>query len=399
MFEYFPDNYSWSLSAHMAANMGGEISEIDETCRPLKALAAEGESHAQEWFEGWKAMADRLERLAADDEAAGHLASASRKRMRAATYLLIGERQILDKSEETMGAYKRGVELFQQAADGFGLGVERVEVPFGDSSMPALFRPAAGDQPAPTLIHFSGLDVNKEIIFLQGAKDLADYGISVLVCDHPGVGESLRFRDLHATYQSEIPASACVDYLEGRDDVDSQRIGLMALSLGGYYAPRAAAFEERLRCCILWGAIWSMPELMDFVRNQPGSEESVPLEEQFRWVMGLDSIEETVEELQKWELAEVMDRIRVPILTLHGANDRQSPLTFAERTHEAAVNSPRRELKVLQLDEGGAEHCQADNTTMGTDYMFAWAAEVLGADPSGRSLALSGQPDASLIQP
>lgn len=394
MFEYFPDNYSWSLSVHMALNMGGEISEIDELATPLKPLASNGEQHASEWFDAWVGMADRLERLADEDEEAGRTSAAGRKLLRAVAYLMIGERQIMDKSEATQAAYRRANELFMRGATGYGFDVERVEVPLGDKAMPALFLRAYGDDaPAPAIIHFSGLDVNKEIIFLQHVRDLPRYGVSVLICDHPGVGESLRFRELYATHASEIPASACVDYLEGRSDVDSERIGIQALSLGGYYAPRAAAFEPRLKCCSLWGAIWDVPALLEWVRTQNGAV-SVPLDVQFQWVMGADSIAATHEQLADWKLEGVMDRIRCPILTLHGANDQQAPLIFAQKTHDAAVNSSRRELKVFQPDEGGVEHCQGDNVTMGTDYLFSWIADVLGADPSGRQ-----RPSGVLVSP
>lgn len=392
MFEYFPDNYSWSLSTHMAIDASGEISEIDDICEPLKPLAARGEEHAQDWFDAWSGAAERLVRLASADEELGHSSAAGRKLLRAGAYSMFAERQILDKSDRTQATYQRAVELFANGVGALGEPVERVEVPFGEKSLPALFVPAIGaDEQAPTMIHFSGLDVNKELIYLLGASELPRYGVSVLICDHPGVGEALRFRDLHATHESEEPAAACVDYLEGRADVDRERIGIMALSLGGYYAPRAAAFEQRLRCCVLWGAIWSMPEIMEYVDTQPGSEVSVPLDEQFRWVMGLDSVEQVREDLERWQLTDVMDRIRVPILTVHGANDRQAPVLLAEKTQAAAINSPRSDLKVLTIEDGGAEHCQIDNVTMGTDYMFSWIAEVLGGDPAGRRGARGGE--------
>ena len=60
------------------------------------------------------------------------------------------------------------------------------------------------------------------------------------------MGEALRFRSMYSSHDTEVPAGACVDYLETRSDVDPERIGIMAVSLGGYYAPRAAAFEKRV---------------------------------------------------------------------------------------------------------------------------------------------------------
>ncbi|MGC0239493.1 alpha/beta hydrolase family protein [Arthrobacter sp. SD76] len=87
------------------------------------------------------------------------------------------------------------------------------------------------------------------------AAELAKRGISTLVMDTPGSGEALRMRGLKARYDTEVWASACVDYLENDPEVDQTRIGLVGWSLGGYYAPRAAAFEKRLKLVVAWGAL------------------------------------------------------------------------------------------------------------------------------------------------
>jgi hypothetical protein len=39
MFEYFPSHYSWNLGVLMAEQLGGELTEIDAACRPLRTLA------------------------------------------------------------------------------------------------------------------------------------------------------------------------------------------------------------------------------------------------------------------------------------------------------------------------------------------------------------------------
>jgi fermentation-respiration switch protein FrsA (DUF1100 family) len=82
-------------------------------------------------------------------------------------------------------------------------------------------------------------------------------------------------------------------------------------------------------------------------------------------------------------LAGVADKITCPLLIAHGENDRQVPLWHAEKTIEAAVNSPGRKLKVFTLAEGGAEHCQADNNAMVVDYIADWVVEILGGDLKG----------------
>src|SRR5204862_3844994 len=121
-----------------------------------------------------------------------------------------------------------------------GEAVECAEGSYQGRSMPALFAKARGGiDRAPAMVHFDGLDVMKELLYMRGiATELAGRGVSVLLVDHPGVGEALRLRGMTNFPETEIPAKACVDYLETRLDVDPKRIGIIALSLGGYYAPR-----------------------------------------------------------------------------------------------------------------------------------------------------------------
>ncbi len=105
------------------------------------------------------------------------------------------------------------------------------------------------------------------------------------------------------------------------------------------------------------------------------------LSKDFEEVFGMEllSFEEAVEVFQKFTLEGVAEQITCPLLIVHGENDRQVGLAQAEMTYEAAVNSPKRELKVFTLADTGAEHCQVDNTDMFVDYAAHWVAETLGA--------------------
>jgi Prolyl oligopeptidase family len=108
---------------------------------------------------------------------------------------------------------------------------------------------------APILVQINGLDSTKEMIYrVGGPHALAKRGIASLVIDQPGTGEAPRLHEMHAVYNSEAWAGAVVDYLETRDDIDPRRIGLHGVSLGGYYCPRAVAFEPRFALGVVWGA-------------------------------------------------------------------------------------------------------------------------------------------------
>ena len=330
MFEYFPDNYPWSMAALMTLNAGAVLSEIDEACRDLKPLASANDEAANEaWHTNWSAIGARNERLAKVDEAAGNNLSAGEKYLRAAVYFMTAERMCKSEDPKRLETYKRMLGCFRTGVEQRGDNMERVEIPYKDTSLPALFVPAqTGEATPPCLIHFDGLDVMKEYLYLSRVpQEYARRGVSVLLVDHPGVGEALRLRDLKLFPEVEVPASAAVDYLEGRADVDSERIGIAGISLGGYYAPRAAGFEHRLKCCVAWGAIWDWGPITEGRIAGTGTALSVPhWEEHMNWVFGTHTTEAFLDIARRMNLAEAVPNIRCPLLVVHGAGDRQIPL-------------------------------------------------------------------------
>jgi dienelactone hydrolase len=385
MFEYFPNNYPWSLAVMGAISRGGQISEIDEACRPLKEVAAKKNDPAAQmaWFESWMKLAERVERLGQIDEQANHPLSAGRKLMRAGLYYLMAERMPSHKDPRRMIAYKRGIAAYAKGLKLRKEPVERVEIPYGEHKLAAFFVKAPGEGKAPCMVHFDGFDVTKEIIYQGTGEEYRRRGISMLIVDHPGVGEALRLHHLPSIPETEKPAKAAVDYLETRADVDKDRIGMVALSLGGYYAPRAAAYEKRFKCCVAWGAIYDFG--VAFAARITGAQEpSVPgFGDHAQWVFGKNSLEEAMAVTRQMTLEKAAGEITCPFLIVHGENDRQIPLWHAEKTYEMAVNSPDRELKIFRLADGGAEHCGADNGSLIVDYITDWVAEKLNAKVAG----------------
>lgn len=382
MYEPFRTNYVWNLAVNLALGSGGVIGEVDEICRSLAAAAIRNDDPAQEEFlQAWLKMAGRVHAAARADERAGHLYSAARKFLRASMYYLTAERQAHPKDPRKPMLYRQMQDCFRAGVIHRKDIVEWVEVPYAGHSMPALFVPAEGAEPAPCMIHFDGLDVMREWIYLSGiAQELRRRGVATLIVDHPGVGEALRLRNLSSIPEMEKPAAAALDYLAARQDVDAQRVGIIALSLGGYYAPRAAAFEPRLKCCVAWGAQWDWHERV-VARLNPNAttQRSVShFADHLNWVFGQPSIEESMKIISQFKLDGVAQRIACPLLIVHGENDRQIPLAHAEALLNAATASPRKELKTFTLAEGGAEHCQADNGSLAVDYISDWIAEVLG---------------------
>ena len=380
-FTYFPDNYRWShgflLALGAAPWAGGEIGEIN---RVGLRLAATQRGDDRAWFEEWARMAERVETVGRERAANGKAASAAAYLFRAAHYYHVGERFLVPKTADGLAAYKRGVDCFRDGARRARRPrIEPVEVPYEGTSLPALFVHAEGGaRRSPALVFFDGFDVTKEIQYFKGVPDLIARGIACLIADGPGNGEAIRFRNLPLHHETERYATAAYEYLATRPEVDSARVGVMAISLGGYYAPRAAAFESRFAACIAWGAQWDYhavwKERLDRIARGETPSLSVPWEH-LLWIFGVTTRDAALKRLEGFRLDGVVQRIRCPFLLVHGEGDAQIPLATAQKCF-GAVGSTRKTFKVFTREEGGSHHCQSDNVSIGTAYMWDWLAEV-----------------------
>jgi dienelactone hydrolase len=223
----------------------------------------------------------------------------------------------------------------------------------------------------------NGLDSTKEHMYSSRHwEELAARGISCLMLDQPGTGEALRLQGLTARIDSEAWAGAAVDWLVARNDVDSSRIGIVGWSLGGYYAPRAGAFEKRFALVVAWGANhdWGAVQRRRLERE---GERPVPhYWEHVLWVWGHDDLDTFIEFADDVHLDGVVEQITVPFLIAHGANDRQIPLEYAHRSYDQAVNSPKRELRVFTPEEGATEHIGLDHLPHVSTFIADWVADT-----------------------
>ncbi|MDN4590791.1 alpha/beta hydrolase [Xenophilus aerolatus] len=381
MFKYFPANYVWNLSVDLAIEMGARIGEIEAMCAPLKEAAHQPDAAASLAFrQSWERMADQLCELAAEDEARGRLISAGDKLGRAATYLITAERLQGHGAAGREALYRRFLDTFVRGIALAGENCERVEIPYEGGVLAGLYVRAQGVQGrAPVLLQLNGLDSTKEMKYRVGLPHwLAQRGISSLVLDQPGTGEALRLHGMTARFDAEHWASRVVDWLEAREDIDPQRIGCEGVSLGGYYCPRAVAFEPRFACGVVWGANHDWRDVQKRRLEKEGSFPVPHYWEHVRWVWGAKDMDDFMRIAEQVHLDGVVERIRVPFLVTHGQKDSQIPLKWAERTYEQLVNSPKRELKVFTDREGGAQHSSFDNSANAGAYIADWVAETLG---------------------
>ena len=379
LFEYFP-NYIWNLSVAIAMESGGQIGEIVDMCQPIRDAAASGaDAGTPQFMAQWAAMGDKLIDLAAEDEAKGRAFSASNKLERAALYLLNAERMQGHGHPGRQATYAKARATFDRSTVLGRINRERVDIPLERGTMPALYTRAPGDGPHPVVVYCNGLDSCKELLYWSRLPDaLARRGVSTLCVDQPGSGEALRLQNLPVDPHSESWASKAVDWLEQQPDVDPRRIGMTGISLGGHFAPRAVAYEPRFASGAVWGANHNWREVQDKRMKREGENPVPHYWAHVMWAFGADDMDEFLEKSQGMNLNGHMDRIKVPFLVTHGAQDRQISVRYADDLYGQLVNSPRREKVIFTAREGGVEHVGADNMSYGRDCIADWFAETLG---------------------
>ena len=380
-FMYFPEDYRWSHGILIGLNSapwgGAEIDDINRIGLRLKSQLGNDTA----WFQEWSKQAQKVEREGRAHLAEGRRTTAASHLFRAANYYHVGERFLQPKANG-LEAYKRGVDCFRDAAKLIRRPlIESVEIPYEGGFLPALLVHAEDcgrKGPAPAMVYFDGFDVTKEIQYFKGVPDLAARGISCLIVDGPGNGEAVRFRNQWLHHETERYATAAYEFLAARCDIDAKRIGVMAISLGGYYAPRAAAFEPRFAACIAWGAQWDYWEIWRsrFEKLDSGKLPSLSVAWQhLLWIFNVNTREEAMKKLEPFKLDGVVQKINCPFLMLHGEGDEQIPLATAQKCFDA-VGSKQKTFKLFTREEGGYHHCQIDNATISVAYMWDWLESV-----------------------
>lgn len=287
-----------------------------------------------EWLPAWSANGDLHADLARDAELSERRVTAGEAWVRAALSYhfakfvwMVDPVRHREAAEHAVDALRRAHALLDPTA-------ERIQVPFGDGPMVAnLRRPAAPARP-PLVLLLPGLDSTKEEFF-HWEDVFLSRGMATLSLDGPGQGETGYHSHIRADY--EVGPSSILDALVGRDDLDLERVGAVGVSLGGYYAPRTAAFEPRVRAAVAiggphtFGALWD--ELPSLTR------------ETFVHHSGAAGPEEGRRRALELSLDGVLPKVMQPLLVIAGRQDRLIPSEQAERV---AAEAPNAELVMYE---------------------------------------------------
>jgi 2,6-dihydroxypseudooxynicotine hydrolase len=319
-------------------------------------------STLEEWFDFWAAKGDSYETLGAAAVADGNRVSGGEWLWQAAQSFHYAQFMWFHDPSRREAGQRRKVDLYNRAAPHLLPAGERVEIAFGETAIPGFLRlppGAAPDSGWPCAVLLGGLESTKEES-LRFEEMCLRRGLATFAFDGPGQGELFFAVKLQPDF--ERYTSAVLDSLERRPELDAGRFGVLGRSLGGFYALRSAAADDRLRACVAWGFFYDMSDY-----------ESMPAVTQrgFAYVTGLAG-DEAVAYLREALRLEGIPPLRTPSLLLNGANDPIFPARQMELVREALAGAPA-EFVV----EPAGDHCCHNMGQLVRPRMADWLARAL----------------------
>jgi 2,6-dihydroxypseudooxynicotine hydrolase len=314
-----------------------------------------------DWCRAWSERGAHHEQLGREAMARGHTLTAGECLQRACVYYHFGSFLFTRDPAQMKAAHSKAIACRQAALPHLRPPGERVTIPYQGKTLAGILRKPVGIDKPPVVVMAVGLDSTKEEGDAYEAPFLAR-GMATLIFDGPGQGEGQYDFAIRGDY--EVPVKAVIDYVETRGDLDTSRIGMWGVSLGGYYAPRAAAFEKRIKACIAlggpfnWGANWdNLPALT---------------REAFTARSHAKSEAEARRNANTLSLEGVAQNITCPLFVVNGRLDRIVPAADAERLAREAKGP----VTLMMIEDGN--HIATNRAYRWRSQSADWMKERLG---------------------
>jgi 2,6-dihydroxypseudooxynicotine hydrolase len=293
----------------------------------------------EDWCSAWCERAEVHEALGRAALKEGYKLTAGEHLVRAAMYYHFAKFVFVHDLKQMRAAHLQSVDCYTTALPLMRPAGERVAIPFEGRTLYGVLRhPLQRAARSPVVIMAPGLDSTKEELHAYAEPFLAR-GMAILAIDGPGQGEAEYEIPICGDY--ERAARAACDWIEKRTDLDAGRIAMWGVSLGGYYAPRATAYERRIRACVAlsgpfeWNRIW--PALPLLTR------------EAFRVRSHCDTEADALKNAATLTMKDAAAKITCPIFIVTGRQDRIVPASHAEQLAKN-VSGP---VELLIVEDGG----------------------------------------------
>jgi hypothetical protein len=384
------------LRAMGAADYGG--SSVGE-CLAAAGMITDGDTAS--WVSAFCNLAARVEQRARSCFDAGHLVSARDHYLRASTYHRTAEYYAEADPDVLAECGRRSRACFEAAAALFDPPVEPLSIPFENGFLPGyLVRPRAGTaprgRPLGTLVALGGFDSGSEEMYFQLGAAGAARGWQVVVFDGPGQTGCIR-RNPTMTYRPdyEAPIGAVLDDVESRRGADDGFVALAGMSIGSYFATRAAAHDRRVAALVADSPLTDLsryfeaflgPEVFRMHRDiRPEDVAGIPedlLPAQMLWGIaavcrrfGVGSLQQWKAHLRAYRLDSELSAVSCPALSLVGEREGDEVLRQADE-FAAGVAGPVTTCR-FSVDDGADAHCQANNLRLAAQVVYDWLDDLV----------------------
>ncbi len=311
-------------------------------------------------------------------------------------YLRMSEFFMYDSDPAKVKTYRKAKELFYQYYDAElkEHGIEIAEVPYGSGNLPVMHCSGAGKTRGRILLHGGNDSYIEE--FYDALRYLQDNGYDVYLFEGPGQGGVLREQNMKFDPAWEKPVKAILDYFELTD------VTIIGASLGGYLAPRAAAFEKRITKVIGWSIF---PDFFDILLADDPALLRVVMDKMYKhgragifnklykkmmekselvkWnllhgMYAYDAPDPVgyVEKIRQFTLKGIGDRITQDVLILAGRNDHMIVPSLFHEEYDLLTNTRSLALQIYTDQDDAGSHCNMGNMKLALDTMISWMALI-----------------------
>jgi pimeloyl-ACP methyl ester carboxylesterase len=399
---FLSDNPMWeAFGARTMLWAVHRAAEVGECVATVRRVGDDGS--VDDWHREWRDTAERLEGIAADCASRGHRVSAREAYLRASAYHRASYWPLYGSPVDPRLAESFACEsdAFARAAALMDPPVRALEIPFGDTSLPAwLAVPAEDGARRPTIVHVNGYDSTIHEGFLAHGPAALARGYNHVCFDGPGQGRALIRDGLAIRPDWEAVVVPVIDQVLALPQVDPERVVLTGWSFGGFLAPRAAAFEHRIAALVADPGQWDQrqavvsslpldaeqrvrfpdvdPEVLAPMQAWLEGPDADPmlrwrLLQRGPWVHGADSLLDYLADLCRYEISPVAGKISCPTLVTAADDD---PIAGGAQALHDALNVPSRLVRFTAA-EGAGGHCEQTARALYEQRVFDWLDEVL----------------------
>jgi hypothetical protein len=323
-----------------------------------------GDDGDDSWHREWIGAAEVNRERASSAAAQGHLATARSNWLRAINYYLTAAYPLdlsPDKRRLAIASMRECAAKYLNCREPVG---EVVSIPWlNEFTLQGYYLPARrGGDRAPVVICIGEPGHHKEEFLFKLAHHASERGMALLAVDVLGDGSGQSFEEVSLRRKPQRAIAPIMDYLVGRDDVDEQRIAILADGWSSSFVARGIAFDHRFAAAVCDGGIWDL-HIRSFLNPQDRS-------------FGIESCPEL-------EADRILRSIRCPLLIAASGRGGLRADRVAELTDQLRAGRRDRDitLEIFESAETAAGQGLLDNPTLANEFIFDWIASRIAAQP------------------